>query len=371
MFGRTFYHGTLRKYVILFGTLFNDIWINRTDSNGNVKQSFKIPLSYGPQEKFLARIEGASNERDGIDQEFATVLPRMGFEMTSFNYAAERKLSTIQKHTVSNYSTSNTVRQYQYNPVPYDITFTLSIFVKNTTDGTMIIEQILPYFTPEFTTTVQLVEEPDVTLDIPLVINSISQDDVYEGSFEERRALIWSIDFTMKGVLFGPTRRSSIINLANTNFYDASAFSDIDDAIANTGIVDTIDVTPGLLANGQPTTLNSETTIQATATAQIDAGEITGFTITNVGYGYTQDGTSVTVTATPAPTTDATFDVVVEDNKVVQLILTNPGSGYQTLPQINISAPDLASVAVDQIDAGDNYGIVTDVSGPLIDGEET
>ena len=253
MFGRTFYHESLRKYVILFGTLFNDVWINRTDEEGNVKQALKVPLSYGPREKFLARIEGiAPGGEDPIDQQVATVLPRMGFEMNSFTYASDRKLPTINKFARGRGSVEDNER-YQFNPVPYDIGFSLSIFVKNTTDGTKIIEQILPYFTPEWTTTVQLLDDPDVTLDIPLVITDISQDDVYEGSFEERRALIWTINFNMKGVLFGPVMRSPVIKLANVNIADSTLFTEIDDA-GGVALPTTRTVTtPGQLANGEPT----------------------------------------------------------------------------------------------------------------------
>ena len=253
MFGRTFYHESLRKYVILFGTLFNDVWINRTDASGNVKQAIKVPLSYGPREKFLARIEGLADGDDPINQQVATVLPRMGFEMNSFTYASDRKLPTINKFARGRGQLEDN-QKYHFNPVPYDIGFSLSIFVKNTTDGTKIIEQILPYFTPEWTTTVQLVDDPDITLDIPLIINDISQDDVYEGNFEERRALIWTINFTMKGFLFGPVKRKSVIKLANVDILDSTLFTDIDDAIGVASPTSRTTIEPGQLPNGEPTT---------------------------------------------------------------------------------------------------------------------
>mgnify|MGYP003705902349 CR=1 FL=1 len=278
MFGQTFYHGTLRKYVILFGTLFNNIWVNREDENGAVKQSFKVPLSYGPREKFLARINGL-NADDPMTQPFATVLPRMGFEITGFNYAPERKLSTINKFVRAPVATDQDKMKYQYNPVPYDIQFSLSIFVKNTTDGTKIIEQILPYFTPEWTTTVQLVADPDITLDVPLVLGNVAQDDVYEGSFEERRSLIWTVDFTMKGFFFGPNKKSEVIKLANTQLYDASLFTDIDDAVGNVTPVSKINVYPGQLANGAPTT-NAQLTIDK---SEISSNENFGYIITESG----------------------------------------------------------------------------------------
>jgi hypothetical protein len=259
MFGRTFSYNTLRRYVALFGTLFNDIWIYRKDNDGNVKQTMKVPLTYSPREKLLARVEGMESDRDPLRQPFAITLPRMGFEITGFSYAAERKLPTINRFIREDLSDNSKIRKYQYNPVPYDIQFALSVFVKNTNDGTMIIEQILPFFTPEWTTTVQLVDDPRIVLDVPLVINDVSQDDVYEGSFEERRSLIWTMNFTMKGFFFGPTKRQGIITLANTQFLDATLFEDIEDAVGLAEPSSRITITPGLDANGNPTTDPNET----------------------------------------------------------------------------------------------------------------
>jgi hypothetical protein len=252
MMNRTFYHGTLKKYVILFGTLFNTLWINRPDADGNIKQSMKVPLSYSPREKFLARIRGINDGKDPMLQPFAVTLPRMGFEITAFSYAPERKLTTINRF-VKKDSTNPDVRNFQYNPVPYDITFSLSIYVKNTEDGTMIVEQILPYFTPEWTTTAQLIDDPDITLDIPLVLTNVTSDEVYEGNFEERRVIIWTLDFTMKAFFFGPTRKQGVIKLANVNFYDSTIFDDIGDSIGVTEAISRIVTYPGMTANGEPT----------------------------------------------------------------------------------------------------------------------
>lgn len=274
MFSQTFYHGTLRKYVTLFGTLFNDIWVNREDGSGNVINSQKIPLSYSPREKLLARLEGIENDRDPLRQPFAIMLPRMGFEITGFEYDSSRKLTTINKFVRQN-TDNEYVRKYQYNPVPYNITFDLSIFVKNTSDGTMILEQILPYFTPEWTTTVQLISDPNITLDVPLILTGVSQDDVYEGSFEERRTLIWTLSFTMKGFFFGPTKRQGIINLANTTFYDATIFDNIDDAIGEAEGLSRVTVTPGLDANGDPTSDANNTIDKDEISADDNYGYIT------------------------------------------------------------------------------------------------
>jgi len=285
MFGQTFAHGTLRKYVILFGTLFNDVWINRKDSDGNVKASFKVPLAYGPKEKFLARIDGVDQDLDPMDQPFAITLPRMGFEITGFSYAPERKLPTIRRFVTTPSDADEDQKRYQYNPVPYDIQFSLSIFVKTVDDGTQIIEQILPFFTPEWTTTVQLISDPDITLDIPLVLTGTSQDDVYEGSFEERKSLIFTFDYTMKGFFFGPTKKSEIIKLANTQLYDATLFNDIDDAVGNTDVISRITVTPGQTANGAATS-NASLTVSSN---NISSDENFGY-IVDIDETFPDDG---------------------------------------------------------------------------------
>lgn len=369
MFGRTFYHDTLRKYVILFGTLFNDIWINRPDNAGNVKQSLKVPLSYGPREKFLARIDGIDSNRDPQENPFSIVLPRMGFEITGFNYAPERKLPT-RNNFVTTVTDDNTKKKHVYNPVPYDINFSLSIFVKNTTDGTRIIEQILPFFTPEWTSTIQLVDDApiDIKLDIPLVLTSVSQDDVYEGSFEERRALIWQLDFTMKGVFFGPVYKQEIINLANTQIFDATLYDDI--TLAPDGTDPVLDIAaritnqPGLLANNTPTIYTSLNSEQATAIASITDGEVTDITIVNDGVGYSE----ATVTITGGGGANATATAVIDtSDSVSQIIITNGGSGYTSTPTVTISAPDLVSLDADQIAANSNFGFAVTIDDPWPD----
>jgi len=369
MFGKTFYHDTLRKYVILFGTLFNDIWINRPDNAGNVKQSLKVPLSYGPREKFLARIDGIDSNRDPQENPFSIVLPRMGFEITGFNYAPERKLPS-RNNFVTTVTDDNTKKKHVYNPVPYDINFSLSIFVKNTTDGTRIIEQILPFFTPEWTSTIQLVDDApiDIKLDIPLVLTSVSQDDVYEGSFEERRALIWQLDFTMKGVFFGPVYKQEIINLANTQIFDATLYDDI--TLAPDGTDPVLDIAaritnqPGLLANNTPTIYTSLNSEQATAIASITDGEVTDITIVNDGVGYSE----ATVTITGGGGANSTATAVIDDSdSVSQIIITNGGSGYTSTPTVTISAPDLVSLDADQIAANSNFGLADTINDPWPD----
>lgn len=253
MFNQTFYHKTLRKNVILFGTLFNDIYINRVNNSGVTIDTLKVPISYGPKEKTLARV----NQDPDLNKPFQTVLPRMAFEMTGMSYDNQRKLPTIRRHQAKEVTVAGKkdTLKYIYNPVPYNISFSLYIMVRNAEDGTRIVEQILPYFAPEWTATVNLIDEMDIALDIPTIINNVGITDTYEGSVQESRTIIWTLNFTMKTYLFGPIKRQSIIKIANVNFFDATTGFDADlNAIVN------INTRPGLTANGLPTT-NAQATV--------------------------------------------------------------------------------------------------------------
>ena len=194
MFGTYFYHQTSRKMVVAFGSLFNNIEVRRTDSNDAVTEVIKIPLSYGPKDKMLVRI----SQDPSLNPNVALTVPRMGFELTSMTYDGARKLNTMGR----NVKKGTTGLKKQYNPVPYNWDFSLYVFVKNAEDGTQILEQILPFFTPDFTVTMTLVSGMTVKMDIPLVLNSVTSEDSYEGDFATRRSIIWTLSFLMKGFLY-------------------------------------------------------------------------------------------------------------------------------------------------------------------------
>lgn len=257
MFGHTWYFSTIRKYVILFGTLFNDVHITRTNSSGTTTHLLKVPLSYAPKEKMLARLE---NDPE-IDRETAVLLPRMSFEMTNVSYDSTRKLNTLGRVAVKDVSPSKI--KYQYNPVPYNFDFTLQIYVKNAEDGTKILEQILPFFTPDWTSTVNLIPEMNITMDIPVVLQNISVEDSYEGNFEVRRALIWTLNFTLKGYIYGPIKKTAVIKFANTTFYIPTV-TDLATAVGNSAPNDRVTVEPGMYANGDP--INVQTGLHANGT---------------------------------------------------------------------------------------------------------
>lgn len=282
MFGTTFGHGTLRKYVIYFGTLFNNIYLNRYKPDGTLVQNMRVPLNYGPRDKYLARVDG----NPGLDRPVAIQLPRMSFEMTNLYYDSSRKLQTVNRLTAPNPADPNS-KIYQYSPVPYNIEFTLSIMVKNAEDGTYIVEQILPFFTPEWTATLNLNPAFTNTYDVPVTLESISSDDQYEGDFTQRRALIWTLTFTMKGWLFGPTKNTGgkIIKEIDLNITIPPFGQTINSA--NTVNSDPLiegQVTPGQTANGQPVSWYGDPTAN-TRPATVAANTITA----NSSYGFMVD----------------------------------------------------------------------------------
>jgi len=241
MFGHTYYHSIIRKYIIMFGTMFNDIDVQRFNTAGERVQTLRVPIAYGPKEKFLVRLAQDPN----FDRDVAISLPRMSFEITSMNYNSTRKLPSTIKN-VYTYTDQDKLK-YQYTPVPFDINIALSVFVKNADDGVQILEGILPFFTPEWTNTINLISELKLKMDVPVVFNDISTEDTYEGDFSTRRALIHTLNFTVKGYLFGPVRTQGVIKraIATTNIETTDG--------STSAISSILTATPGLTANGTPT----------------------------------------------------------------------------------------------------------------------
>lgn len=266
MFGNSFYFGTIRKYVIAFGNLFNDIYVQRLDSNGNRIQTLAVPLAYGPKEKWLVRLVQDPN----LDADVAITLPRMGFEITNLTYASQRKLSSTIKN--SRLKTSDLDRvDTQFVPVPYDINILLSIFVRNADDGAQIVEQIVPYFRPEFVTNVRLIPEMGIVSDTPVVLQDVSIEDTYEGDFDTRRALIYNMNFSMKAYFYGPVSNNGVIK--------RTIIPIAVDTAADAPFVEKITVTPSQFANGAPLTSPSANSSLSVNTDQISANSDFGFTV--------------------------------------------------------------------------------------------
>lgn len=209
MFGTYFYNETFRRAVSIFGTLFNNITIKKTQTDGTVLAVQKVPISYGPKKAFLARIEQDAKNRDG--NVTAISLPRMAFEMSSVSYDSSRQQNKLIRTVKTSLEDGNTKRSFQYAPAPYDIEFSLSILAKNVTDALQIVEQILPYFQPEYTVTMRMIDSMNDSRDVPIILNSISMEDTYEAGFTERRVIEYTLTFTMKLYFFGPVSTGRII----------------------------------------------------------------------------------------------------------------------------------------------------------------
>ena len=202
MLGTYYYHQIIRKTIVAFGTLFNEIYIKHEDSDNNQISEIKVPLSYGPSQKFLAKIKQQSD----LSKPIAITLPRMSFEMTSLAYDATRKTGVTQ--TFKAVDAENNIKKV-YMPVPYNIGFELSVLAKLNDDALQIVEQILPVFQPGFNVTIDLIESIGEKRDVPIVLNNISFQDDYEGDFSTRRSLIYTFYFTAKVNMFGPISDSS------------------------------------------------------------------------------------------------------------------------------------------------------------------
>ncbi len=204
MLGTYYYHEIIRKTIIGFGTLFNAIHVKHHDQAGNnVVQEMKVPLAYGPSQKFLARLE----QQPDLNKMVAITLPRMSFELTDIEYDATRKSGITQ--TFKAVDSRDSKLKKVYMPVPYTLGFELNIMCKLNDDALQIVEQILPYFQPSFNLTIDLVSIIGEKRDIPIVLNNISFQDDYEGDYATRRALIYTMRFAAKTYLFGPVAESS------------------------------------------------------------------------------------------------------------------------------------------------------------------
>ena len=214
MLGQQFYHESIRKVIIAFGTTFNNIQLVRKDNDGNIKQSMKVPLAYGPRQKWLTRL----NEDADLSKTVAITLPRIGFEIQNLQYDPNRKLNRVQKFKKVKSAKDNRLDS-QYMPVPYNLNLQLYVMAKESDDSLQIIEQILPYFQPDYTLTINDMADMGIKRDVPIVLNSIGYEDNYQGDFETRRALIYTLDFTAKFYLYGPVTSQAVIKTVQVDQY--------------------------------------------------------------------------------------------------------------------------------------------------------
>ena len=214
MLGQQFYHETTRKIVVAFGTLFNDIHLVRKDNSGVIQQSMKVPLAYGTRQKYLVRL---ADDPD-LSKQTAVTLPRIGFEISGLSYDPTRKLQRVQKFKKVKGAKASQL-DTQYMPVPYNIDFELYILSKQSDDALQIVEQILPYFQPDYTVTINDNTDMGVKRDVPVILNSIAYEDDYQGDFASRRAIIYTLSFTAKFYLYGPVTSSKVIKTVQVDQY--------------------------------------------------------------------------------------------------------------------------------------------------------
>ena len=214
MLGQQFYHETIRKVVVAFGSMFNDIHLVRKDNSGNITQSMKVPLAYGPRQKFLARLR----EDADLTKQVAVTLPRIGFEIAGVSYDPARKLNRVQKFKKVKGSKAQQL-DTQYMPVPYNIEFSLYIMAKQSDDALQIVEQILPYFQPDYTVTINDNTDMGVKRDVPIVLGGVTYEDTYEGDFTSRTTIIYTLAFTAKFYLYGPVTSSKVIKTVQADQY--------------------------------------------------------------------------------------------------------------------------------------------------------
>ena len=258
MLGTQFYNEAVRKTVIAFGTLFNNIELKKT-VDGQTIETEKVPLAYGPKQKFLYRLQG--NTSDG--RKVAITLPRIYFEMSSIDYDSTRKTAATQKYRAVIDDDGNEVRT-QYVPVPYNLSFELGVMAKSQDDALQITEQILPYFQPSFSVTLNMIPDMNEKRDIAVVLNNVTYEDAWDDSFYERRYIVYTLNFTMKSYLYGPYNTSDVIKKAIIH-------ETLGDAAVNRRTI-TRTYTPKA-----KTDINTDGVIDAADDALVDAGDDFGF----------------------------------------------------------------------------------------------
>jgi len=260
MFGQFDYHSAIRKYIIMFGNMFNDIDVVRYNSAGTAIQTLRVPIAYGPKEKYLARLR----QNPDIIREVAVVLPRLAFEITGFSYDSTRQMN--KQNRITSIGSGNNSLRSGWAPAPYNIDISLYGMFANNEDAVQVVEQILPYFRPEWTNSVKIVPSLGIYVDVPTVLTGMSLEDTYEADFQTRRAIIYTFNFTVKGYIYGPVTNKGLITRTLVDFHIEPS--------ANTSAFEAerLTLTPGLLANGSPTANSSASVDRSTVSANSTYG---------------------------------------------------------------------------------------------------
>ena len=323
-----FYHEILRRTVVSFGSLFNEINIKHTDNSDNVKSVIKVPLAYGPTQKFLARLEQSPD----LNKPVQITLPRMSFEFTGLTYDPTRKSTTTQTF-IAKSAVDGTETKKVYLPVPYNMQFELSIMCKLNDDALQIIEQILPFFQPSYSMTIELVDIINEKRDIPVILENITMQDDYEGNFTTRRVLIYTLRFTAKTYLFGPV---------------SSATKDIIKK-----------ATIGYITGGTTDSPTREVVYSAEPRA---IKNYTGIVVTNLSKDITTEDTLITVNSVGSIVVNSYLDIEGEEVFVKRIsgnVLTVERGKDGTSITSHLSGAEVKSITTADnvlIEEGDDFG---------------
>jgi hypothetical protein len=323
-----FYHEILRKTVISFGSLFNNINIHHKNSDNEVVSIIKVPLAYGPTQKFLARL----NQSPDLNKPVQITLPRMSFEFTGLTYDATRKSTTTQSFTVKSAADGKQVKK-TYLPVPYNMQFELSIMSKLNDDALQIIEQILPYFQPAYTMTVEMIDDINEKRDIPVVLENITMQDDYEGDFTTRRVLVYTLRFTAKTYLFGP------ISTVNDNIIRKSTITYIAGDVNNSA-------SRGIVYSSEPRAIKN----------------YTGIVLTNLANDITTEDVLISVNDASSISINTYIDLEGEEllvkSKSGNVLTVERGKDNTTITSHLTGSPIKSITAADDIliEVGDDFG---------------
>jgi len=330
-----FYHSLMRKYILYFGTIFNNICVVRKGVQDQVEQIVSVPIVYGPKSHWLTRLR----QDPDLLKSTAIELPRMSFEIIGMNYDGERKLQTLNKTFKKQ---GNGLVNQQFTPVPYDINFQLTIYSKNADDALQIVEQILPYFNPDYTATLKLIDGVDYSVDVPIILASVVNEDSYEGSLEaDKRYIFYTLLFNMKAYFWGPTNKAGLIKKAIINFFTDTAARRSDITYEqNIGIFENYEYITQTQPNGKTAQgiiyySNTSTLKLHSVEGNFEPGLITGLTSNAVATAITINTTSY-----------------AGERIVVQPAMLPNGS-----PTTNTAL----SVPLEQIGPGDTYGISVNI----------
>lgn len=328
-----FYHQHIKKAITAFGLIFTNININRVDGSNVTQQVLRVPLSYSTKQKFLSRIALISDA--DTRGEVAITLPRMGFEIQGFEFDPARKVSPIQKNKAIIDGQAVTGTNRAYVSTPFNMSLSLYIFAKNQEDGLQIVEQILPFFNPDFNITVNELPELGIKRDINIRLDSVDYNDDYEGEFAARQSIIWTLNFIMKLNFYGYVSNQNIIRTAIANTY----------------------ATPETLrsANDYVKITASITTTTATALSKISSGSVSEIYLTYQGAGYI-NAPAITISGGGGSGATAVANLN-SDGTINNIVITNAGSGYTSEPAITIEDPP---EAIADPTAADPYRFITE-----------